>query len=36
MVVKSQGVPYCDTFDIRMRKTVSKAEERTSISMQIA
>jgi hypothetical protein len=22
LIVKSQGVPYCDTFDIRMKKTV--------------
>ena len=35
-IVKSQGVPYCDTFDIRMRKTVSKTEERTSLSIQTA
>lgn len=26
LIIKNQGVPYCDAFDIRMKKTVERAD----------
>lgn len=26
MIVKSNGVPYCDAFDLRMKKTLERAD----------